>query len=208
MLNKISCAHFREHELSFERGLNVVWGDESGSNSIGKSTALMLIDFAFGGSDFSVLVDDIVHALDHHEYEFTFTFSGQKFRFRRGTRNLDQVYRYVQGEDHLESISIDEYRAWLKESYALIGEHLSFRECVSPHLRIWRRETFQFAKPFNSHPRQAEHTVVASLLKVLGKYDAISGLETELKQLKDIQSARSRAEERGMLPEDRDSGVP
>lgn len=35
--------------ITFHKGLNVVLGDNKGTNSIGKSTLLMVIDFIFGG---------------------------------------------------------------------------------------------------------------------------------------------------------------
>ena len=49
MLKRIRCDKFREKEIIFHPGLNAVIGDEIASNSIGKSTLLMIIDFVFGG---------------------------------------------------------------------------------------------------------------------------------------------------------------
>lgn len=48
MLKRIRCDKFREKEIIFHPGLNAVIGDEIASNSIGKSTLLMIIDFVFG----------------------------------------------------------------------------------------------------------------------------------------------------------------
>ena len=52
MLKRIRCDKFREKEIIFHPGLNAVIGDEIASNSIGKSTLLMIIDFVFGGSEY------------------------------------------------------------------------------------------------------------------------------------------------------------
>lgn len=55
MLIEIYCEKFKTYNnaprgrITFKEGLNVVEGDDFGSNSIGKSTFLMCIDFAFGG---------------------------------------------------------------------------------------------------------------------------------------------------------------
>lgn len=38
--------------IYFHKGLNVVMGNDTGANSIGKSTFLMIIDFIFGGEDY------------------------------------------------------------------------------------------------------------------------------------------------------------
>ena len=52
MLNEIICDEFKEKKITFHKGLNVVLGDELGSNSIGKSTFLMIIDYVNGGKDY------------------------------------------------------------------------------------------------------------------------------------------------------------
>lgn len=52
MLREIICDKFKEKKIEFYDGLNVVLGDEQGSNSIGKSTFLMIIDYVYGGKDY------------------------------------------------------------------------------------------------------------------------------------------------------------
>lgn len=39
-------------KVVFNDGLNIVNGTDTGTNSIGKSTFLMAIDFCFGGKDY------------------------------------------------------------------------------------------------------------------------------------------------------------
>ena len=58
MLVEIMCDEFKDHGkprgcIRLHAGLNTVMGSASGSNSIGKSTFLMIIDFVFGGDDYS-----------------------------------------------------------------------------------------------------------------------------------------------------------
>lgn len=60
MLTEIYCDKFKtggkygELRLSirFHKGVNAVIGDNNMSNSIGKSTFFMIIDFIFGGDDY------------------------------------------------------------------------------------------------------------------------------------------------------------
>ena len=58
MLKKIQCDEFKTFEgkirppIEFHNGLNAVIGNESGTNSVGKSTFLMILDFVFGGEDY------------------------------------------------------------------------------------------------------------------------------------------------------------
>ena len=70
MLKRIRCDKFREKEIIFHPGLNAVIGDEIASNSIGKSTLLMIIDFVFGGSEYIKTNSDAIEQLGPHEFLF------------------------------------------------------------------------------------------------------------------------------------------
>ena len=65
--------------IKFKDGLNVVLGKEDGTNSIGKSSALLAIDFAFGGNTY-IASDGVKHIGDHIIF-FTFKFDGQEYYF-------------------------------------------------------------------------------------------------------------------------------
>jgi uncharacterized protein YydD (DUF2326 family) len=58
--------------IVFKEGLNVVLGKEDGTNSIGKSSALLAIDFVFGGNTY--LASDGVKHIGDHTIFFTFKF--------------------------------------------------------------------------------------------------------------------------------------
>lgn len=51
---------FRKGPVKFHEGLNVVLGDENATNLIGKSTLLMIVDFAFGGGSLLEYNKDLV----------------------------------------------------------------------------------------------------------------------------------------------------
>ena len=58
MLVEMSSSVFKEKgkvrpPIRFKKGLNVVLGKEDGENSIGKSSAMLAIDFAFGGKTYA-----------------------------------------------------------------------------------------------------------------------------------------------------------
>lgn len=74
MLKKISCNIFLQKEIVFHEGLNAIVGDDIASNSIGKSTMLMIIDFVFGGDDYISKNHDVVDNLGHHDFRFIFNF--------------------------------------------------------------------------------------------------------------------------------------
>ena len=74
MLIEIRCEKFNERVIMFKSGLNVVLGDENATNSIGKSTLLMVIDFVFGGTTFLTHNKDVMSELGDHDYCFKFLF--------------------------------------------------------------------------------------------------------------------------------------
>ena len=65
MLKEIFCSKLADKKIVFGMGLNVVVGDDNAANSIGKSSALLLIDFAFGGNTYSSNNDLTDHVGDH-----------------------------------------------------------------------------------------------------------------------------------------------
>ena len=76
--------------IRFHSGLNTVLGTQTRSNSIGKSTFLMIIDYVFGGSDY---LDTDAHVfVGEHEIYFTFRFGDTLHRFCRKTIDKDVVY--------------------------------------------------------------------------------------------------------------------
>lgn len=91
MLKSMSCEKLIKSPLIFDKGLNAVVGADDAHNSIGKSSILMLIDFAFGGSDFPDKCDDVIRHVGHFKVGVTFEFD-KLYSFIRDTKNPDQVY--------------------------------------------------------------------------------------------------------------------
>ena len=80
MLTEISCELFkigekRREPVRFYKGLNIILGGKTGVNSIGKSTMLLVIDFAFGGDSYPK--SDAVKELSNHNNYFTFELNGK-----------------------------------------------------------------------------------------------------------------------------------
>lgn len=71
MLVEVRCDKFvsngkTREPIRFHAGLNAVLGDDNGSNSIGKSTFLMILDFVFGGSDYVKKCVDVQENVKEH----------------------------------------------------------------------------------------------------------------------------------------------
>ena len=104
MLIRIKSAIFTEKVIKFHEGLNVVLGDNNGSNSIGKSTLLMILDFIFGGDTYISHNKDVITNLGHHDFEITFKFNNKELHFIRGTEKPDRVYKINQENNDTQEI--------------------------------------------------------------------------------------------------------
>ena len=94
MLIEVQCDKFIKNgqvrePIRFHAGLNAVLGDDNGSNSIGKSTFLMILDFVFGGSDYVKKCTDVQENVKSHTINFAFEFDGQKYYFSRNTTDYN-----------------------------------------------------------------------------------------------------------------------
>lgn len=180
MLTRIDCPRFRQKTISFHAGLNVVLGDNAGSNSIGKSCLLMVVDYAFGGTDLTTKMSNIVDALGHHHYDFSFQFATGPALFRRTTATPSRVYRCgTSFEDIRAELTLDEFSSWLAEQYQLDPREVSFRSCVSPFVRVWGRETLDVSHPLHAARREPSSAVQSRFLGIMGGYGKIDGLSKQ-----------------------------
>ena len=90
MLTEVFCEAFGpEKRILFSSGLNVIQGVRG--NSIGKSSALKIIDYAFGGKYYAESNDDIIKHVGPHDICFSHTFEGKSFFFKRDAQNTSKV---------------------------------------------------------------------------------------------------------------------
>lgn len=92
MLCEIICDYFKQPRIQFYPGLNTVLGDGSGSNSIGKSTFLMIIDFVFGGNDYVNKSTDVQRNIGKHTNKIHIKVSSSLYESRC---NLKRSIKYV-----------------------------------------------------------------------------------------------------------------
>lgn len=185
MLSEISCEHFKQKKISFKSGLNVILGDDKGINSIGKSTALMVVDFVFGGNSFLDHNAGAVREYGAHSYEFCFIFENLNYYFSRNTLSPDEVSICDQNYKLIKNISIDAYTALLKDKYKLIGSVGSFRSLVNTYARIWGKSNYDIVKPLSSFPKQADAIAVTNLIDLFEHLSSI--LDAKTKAEKEIE---------------------
>lgn len=173
MLREIRCEKFRTGIVRFHPGLNVVLGDENATNSIGKSTLLMLVDFVFGGSTLLKWNKDIVDELGHHHYDFAFEFDGELHCFRRETIAPDSVYACNAAYEVLSAMPLEKFTSFLKQAYGLKSSGQTFRAAVGLHLRVWGKENLIPDEPLHASPKQKAKDCIDNLIKTYGRFEAI-----------------------------------
>lgn len=178
--------------IRFTEGLNVVLGQEDGAMSIGKSTALLAIDFAFGGDTY-VKSDGVKHE-GHHTIYFSFKFDGVVFRFARSTFIPNTIYVCDENYRNTDVIyTKEEYTNWLKEKYLLNYEGLSFRIIMSSFFRIYGKPNTDELNPLQGVPRNKKEAILA-ILTLFNRYKDIKefeeNVEKHTKKLNAYKAAR------------------
>lgn len=200
MLTEIICPMFRSETIRFHPGLNVVLGDRNATNSIGKSTLLMVVDFCFGGKD---LVDhnaDVVRELGHHDYFFAFRFDEQEYRFRRGTFEPAIVYACGESYEPLRHLSLEEFTVFLNQSYKIELPDLSFRALVGLYMRIWGKDNLSVARPLNVVQNQSANQCVDNLLKTFNRYSTIRDLNIAVSSTEKTVKTLTEALKQQIIP--------
>ncbi|MBN9663660.1 MAG: DUF2326 domain-containing protein [Acidobacteria bacterium] len=199
MLVEIRSNKFRTGSVSFGPGLNVILGDENATNSIGKSTLLMIIDFALGGDSLIEHNRDLVPELGEHDYYFVFQFEGESYRFRRGTAEPNLTYYCNEQFEPERFMSLDEYTALLKRLYGIDIPHLTFRSLVGLYARVWGKKNLNVARPLHVVPEQKSRDCVDTLLKVFERYETIHALTEALTAAEAKEKALRAAQKQSIV---------
>lgn len=200
MLLEIRSDVLRVGQIPFHKGLNVVLGDENGTNSIGKSTLLMIVDFALGGNALLRHNTDLVDELGHHSYFFTFQFAGEVYRFCRGTQHSEHVHVCDENFESQSMIEINQYTAFLKQSYEVDVEDISFRTMVTLFVRVWGKDNLSVHRPLHVVQNQPGKECIDNLIKTFGLYHQIKGLAETLADVDSRRKALNTAVRNQILP--------
>ena len=147
-------------QIRFNSGLNVVLGMDKATNSIGKSSMMLAIDFVFGGNTYQGS-DGPTH-IGGHTIFFTFKFD-KPYYFARSTEKPDTIFECDNTYNPTgNSMSRDKYVNWLKVKYKMDFQALSFRETVSTFFRIYGKDNCDEKRPLKGHlGASAEKSIMA-----------------------------------------------
>ena len=138
MLKEIFCSKFKQPKIVFHKGLNVILGDDNGSNSIGKSTMLLIIDYVFGGDTYAK--SDVIDHIGQHEICFCFEFGEVNSYYKRKTAQSKTVFVTDAHYENEKELSLDDYRKILLQFYNIHDENVSFRNIVGLYSRIYGKD--------------------------------------------------------------------
>ena len=188
MLIEMTSPVFKEkrkerHPIRFKEGLNVVLGKEDGENSIGKSSAMLAIDFVFGGNTY--LASDGVKHIGDHTIFFTFVFDGRPYYFARNTVSPDDIHVCSEGYQLTGDVwTKQEYANWLKEKYHIDFSGLSFRETMSSFFRIYGKENTDERRPLKGLPGESMQKSIDILVKLFNRYSDVEVFNGRLEEQK------------------------
>lgn len=187
--------------IMFHPGLNTVRGGQSAQNSIGKSTLLFIVDYAFGGSTFAKSKAVSAKAEGAHTIYFTFRFNDVDYYFSRTTNvpGFVQTYEDPEYKNPAERWEFDEYVGWLKHQYGLSGMDASFRQIVTRFARIQQKALSNVETPLQGPGREPVATGLAVMRQLFGVYDYLKELEQALTTATENLKAVQRTQKIGVF---------
>lgn len=198
MLKLIFCDHFKEKVIRFHQGLNVVAGDYDGSNSIGKTSLLLVIDFVFGGDTYS-RSEDILKNVGHHSICSVFEFEGKDYYFKRSTSNPNNVSCCDDKFSIIKSIDIKEFNSFLFTKYRIGLSFISWREMVSLYYRIYSKDNHDEKAPLHRLTREKSDAPIPRLIKLFNLFAPLAQQNEIVKETSDIYSTYTKAQKLNLV---------
>lgn len=178
--------------IKFRKGLNVVLGKEDGAMSIGKSSALLAIDFAFGGGTYAK--SDGVKQEGHHSIFFAYEFNRTPYYFERNTASSDLIFGCDQNYKRIgKQLSKDEFTNWLKIQYQMDFSGISFRTAVSSFFRIYGKRNHDELNPLLGVPGQNMEKSINTILTLFNRYKDIEEFKDKVAEQKKRLDAYNKA---------------
>lgn len=206
MLKTIKCDKFIDHgvprePIRFHNGLNVILGEKGATNSIGKSTLLMIIDFCFGGDDYPQKEKETIEHVGHHDICFEFEFDGKSRFYKRNTQSPERVDICDSEYKTRNTITNKQFKEDLVNFYGLKnGEDLSFREWVGPYFRIYNKKNYNEWRPINAHIRESDFDGMSVLLKMFGMFKPIESTKADYDSKKDLKKGYDNIRKHNIAP--------
>lgn len=203
MLYEIYCDKFISNgsprgPIRFNPGLNVVKGHDSGTNSIGKSTFLLAVDFAFGGDSYAKDTA-LIAKVGHHTLKFCFLSGEEKFYFSRNTQTLTKVNICDSDYSVIETVTKEAFQDKLFEIYKIDLPKVSFRSIVGCYFRVYGKENSDEKRPLASYRGEPEKDSLITLLKLFNRYTPIEECYMKLQESEKHKKAITEADKYSLV---------
>lgn len=203
MLYEIKCDKFISYgkprqAIRFHQGLNTVLGGKSADNSIGKSTFMLIIDYAFGGDTYKD--SDAAHHLDNHQIKFAFKFDEKVHYFSRDIVNNKDVNICDSSYVIQKTIHLDEFREFLFNSYSINLPYTTFRDVVGRYLRVYGKDNHSSTRPLDSYHGEKAEAAITALEKLFNVYWKIEEYKTALSKKEERRKTFSKARTLEFIP--------
>ena len=179
MLTEIHCDGFAQQNrtMRFYDGLNTILGSSNESNAIGKTTALWLIDFAFGGEKYHSLWKDSIDNIGRAPVFFSFRFADEDFYFFRTFEEPKTVVRCDANGHAIDRKSLEWFRSWLAQQYETTALSIPFVDIQSRFFRIYGADNTFEQMPFVARLRESNERALEFLIRLSGNGTILDSLQ-------------------------------
>lgn len=204
MLKEIYCELLKTKSrpngiIHFHNGLNVILGSKVGTTSIGKSTALLIIDFVFGGDTYAK--SDAVRELGNHTIYFTFTFNDTDYHFARTTDSSSAIGITDVDRNVTSTKTKSEYIEWLAQQYHLDYEGVKFRNTISRFFRIYGKNNYSELRPLQTRGgTESQKDAIDVLVALFNRYEEIKAFKEQIRDADDRIAAFRNARKYEFIP--------
>lgn len=198
MLSEIYCDKFYQKTIRFREGLNVVLGTPDADNSIGKSTLLLIVDYAFGGDTYA-RASGIVKNIGEHKIGFKFQFEDGEYAFLRAVPDSAKIWRCDSDYGPLDLIAKEQFTEWLSKKYELNLYQLSFRDAVGRYIRVYGKDNYDEKHPLNITSKEPNQKAKKALLKLFDGYKVLSDYEKVANEAKEECQTYKKAQENNFI---------
>lgn len=184
MLKEIQSSCLIEKKIEFHDGLNIVLGDSNATNSIGKSSFLMIIDFIFGGEAYLKEDDGIFENIGPHYFNYKFEFENKEYFFKKDivSKGKEVIYKCDKNYNIKGMIEAKKYLKFLEENYKSPKDS-SFRNMVGLFSRVWGKDNYNPKKVLEGYLKESELVGINRIFKIFNKYSIIEEKEKIKKDL-------------------------
>lgn len=193
MLREIYCEAFHQKRIRFNDGLSVILGTPTGTNSIGKSTFMLIIDFVFGGNTYAS-AEDIIKNVKEHRICWTFEFGKKEYYFARRIPAAKEVEECDSDYNAQKKVTVSDYCKWLRKQTLLEIDDLSFRDAVGRYIRAYGKDNCSEKHPLHAYSKERDIDASSALLKLFDMYAPISIIKDQADQSEEAYSTFTKAQ--------------